>query len=303
MIDWWQALFFFLAAILILFQVIRGWRLGVVRQVSRLIALAAAYAAVRWEPDLMTPFLHYLGVPKLASGVLSAVVLGITVYATINGLSAIVLKRTSQQSFAPLRIVYGLGGAVIGLLFGLFLTWIALIGVRVLGTVAETEVRATTRRAEMQEDERDAKARRQEISGLVRGLASLKQSMDQGQTGAVAEAVDPLPAKVYTTLTRIALLISDEESIDRFLAYPGARVITSHPRMVALTTDAEITEQLNQGNFFGLLRNPNIRAAASDPELAELVARFELDKALEQALVPESNSTPDGTGVDPSTRH
>ena len=287
MIDWWRTLFLLTAAFLIFFQVIQGWRLGIVRQVSRLIALVMAYAVVRWKPGLLAPILDRVGVPEIVAGIVSALLLGLTIYFAVNGISAILLKRTDHQNFAPLRIFYGLGGALIGLLFGLFLTWLALIGVRVLGTVAETEVIALERKSEADD------ARRLEASGLVRGLASLKKSMDQGQTGAVARAVDPLPSKVYTTLTRVALLISDEGSIDRFLAYPGAQVITSHPRMVALASDAEITDQLSRGDYFGLLRNPNILAAASDPELAELVARFNLDEALEEALALEGNTGPD----------
>ncbi len=302
MIDWWRALFFLTAAFLIIFQVIHGWRLGIVRQVLRLIALVLAYAVVRWNPGLFVPFLNEVGIPELLAGVLSALLLGLTIYVAVNGISAVLLKRTDHQSFAPLRVFYGLGGAVIGLLFGLFLTWLALIGVRVLGTVAETEVLATARKAEAEYGAQEDDERRREVSGLVRGLASLKKSMDEGQTGAVVQAIDPLPSRVYTTLTRVALLISDEDCIDRFLAYPGAQVITSHPRMVALASDAEITDQLARGDYFGLLRNPNVLAAANDPELAELVAHFKLDEALEQALVFKGRSAPASTEMAPTAR-
>jgi hypothetical protein len=300
MTNWWQALFFSIAAILIIIQVIHGWRLGVARQVLRLIALVFAYTVVRWKPGIIAPFLQLLGIPELMAGVASALTIGLVIYGSINGLSAILLKRTSHQSVAPLRVAYGLGGAAIGLVFGLFLTWIALIGVRVLGTVAETEVLATS--PEVRNVSLDERERRREVSGLVRGLASLKRSMDQGQTGAVAAAIDPLPSKVYTTLTRVALLISDEESIDRFLSYPGAEMITSHPRMVALTSDAEITELLNRGDYFGLLRNRNILAAANDPELAELVVRFKLDEALEHALSGRKEDSASDSKRGPTTR-
>jgi len=301
MIDWWRALFFLTAAILILYQVVLGWRLGIVRQISRLIALVLAYVVVRWKPDLLAPVLNSFGVPELLGSLLSALLSGLTVYALLNGASAILLKRTAHQSLAPLRFVYGLGGAGIGLLFGLFLSWLVLIGVRVLGTVAESEVLAVTRNAEINDGVRRDYERRSEVSGLVRGLASLKKSMDQGHTGAVAQAIDPLPSKVYTTLSRVALLLSDEDCIDRFLAYPGAQVITSHPRMVALTSDAEITDQLNRGDYLGLLSNPNILAAANDPELASLVARFKLDEALEQALVSGGKSPSGVSELAPSS--
>src|SRR5947207_7689172 len=41
----WQAVFVSFAVLLILFEVVHGWRLGLVRQLVRVAALAAAYAA------------------------------------------------------------------------------------------------------------------------------------------------------------------------------------------------------------------------------------------------------------------
>jgi len=45
----WQVVFISFAVILILFEVVRGWRLGLMRQITRLIALGAAYAATGLE--------------------------------------------------------------------------------------------------------------------------------------------------------------------------------------------------------------------------------------------------------------
>lgn len=291
MIDWWQALFLVGAAVLVLFQVVRGWQRGLVRQIFSLFALAIAYLTVWWEYGILAPFFQWFGLPEILTEVLSGLFLGIATYGIISAIGAVVLKRTAHQSVFALRFVYGAGGAFIGLLFGLFLAWIALIGLRLLGTVAETELFAASRRTQALEAD-GMQAPEPEVSGLVRGLANLKKAMDRGQAGDVAEAVDPLPDRVYTTLTRVAMLISDPASIDRFLAYPGAQIITSHPKMVALTEDQQITDDLNARNYFALLRNPRIVGAANDPELAELVTRFELDKALEHALNPDGNSEP-----------
>jgi hypothetical protein len=39
----WQAVFISFAVVLILFEVVRGWRLGLIGQLVRIAALAAAY--------------------------------------------------------------------------------------------------------------------------------------------------------------------------------------------------------------------------------------------------------------------
>ena len=41
----WQLVFISFAIVLILFEIVRGWRLGLMRQVMRVIAIVAAYAA------------------------------------------------------------------------------------------------------------------------------------------------------------------------------------------------------------------------------------------------------------------
>ena len=41
----WQMVFISFGVILILFEVVRGWRLGLMRQITRLIALGTAYGA------------------------------------------------------------------------------------------------------------------------------------------------------------------------------------------------------------------------------------------------------------------
>ena len=41
----WQAVFISFAFVFILFEVVRGWRLGLIRQLVRVAALVVAYAA------------------------------------------------------------------------------------------------------------------------------------------------------------------------------------------------------------------------------------------------------------------
>ena len=90
----WQTIFVSFALVLILFEVVRGWRLGVVRQMVRLIALLLAYAAAifggRALLPLLRPFLH---VPDLIISIFAGALLALLVYATILGFSV--------NSFAP----------------------------------------------------------------------------------------------------------------------------------------------------------------------------------------------------------
>ena len=43
--PFWQTVFLSFACVLILFEVARGWRLGLMRQAMRILAIVAAYCA------------------------------------------------------------------------------------------------------------------------------------------------------------------------------------------------------------------------------------------------------------------
>jgi uncharacterized membrane protein required for colicin V production len=51
----WQAVFISFGLVLILFEIVRGWRLGLLRQLMRLVALVVAYAAAFFGGRLLVP--------------------------------------------------------------------------------------------------------------------------------------------------------------------------------------------------------------------------------------------------------
>ena len=136
----WQTIFLSFALVLILFEVARGWRLGVIRQGVRLVALVAAYAAAIIGGRLLLPILRpFLRVPDFFMSLVAGAVLGLLVYAAINFLGAILFKRTSQQSAGLVRVFYGVCGAVLGIFFGLFSVWLVVVAIRSLGAIANAE--------------------------------------------------------------------------------------------------------------------------------------------------------------------
>ena len=54
----WQTVFISFAVILILLEIIRGWRLGILRQLVRVAAIAAAYATAFFCGGWVVPFLR-----------------------------------------------------------------------------------------------------------------------------------------------------------------------------------------------------------------------------------------------------
>ena len=294
----WQAVFLSFAVVLILFEVMRGWRLGLLRQLMRLAALVAAYAAAFFGGRLLVPMARpVLKMPDLILSALGSAMLAFVAYAVVSSIGAILFKRTGQQDSRSFQLIYGFAGAIVGLFFGLFAIWLVVVGVRAVGAVADAQVRTrpATVHAGSDATSHALEVRRhflgdgrEQSAAFAASLARLKNSLELGRLGNAIKQTDPVSEKSYDTLAKIGAVISSPERAQRFLSFPGARELSEHPKIVALRNDPEISEMITQRRFLDLLRNQRIIDAANDPVLAERIKKFNLQRALDYAL--EQNS-------------
>jgi uncharacterized membrane protein required for colicin V production len=268
----WQLAFISFAAILVLFEVVRGWRRGVVRQLARLLALAVAYGSALFAGRALLPILRpMIHLPDFIISAFSGLLLGLVVYALINTLGAILFKRTAQQPAGLIRFLYGFCGGVLGIFFGLFSVWLMVVAIRSLGAIA-----GAGSKTEM--------ARR---PPALDSLHRLKSSIEQGSLGETVKTVDVVPTRTYQTLGKLGDVVSNPRSAERFLHYPGARELTENPRLVALRNDPEIIELIEQQRYLDLLQNPKLINALNDPSLIAQVKSFDFEKALDYALAKQ----------------
>jgi hypothetical protein len=282
--DSFQLLFFGGSGLLVLIQSIRGWRMGVVRQLVNLFALVVAYATAIVSGRLLTPVLHPFGYPDLLISVLAGSLCGGAVYLVLTTTGRILFRKTNQQSIGMLRLAYGAGGSALGVLGALVTIWLSVLGIRCLGTVAQAEVNLA----------RTPEARRSGMtaSPMAVNLAQFKRSLDFAPGSSMLNGTDPVPDRVYLIVSKIGQVISSVDSMQRFVTFPGTRVISQNPRIVALQKDPQITQQVARHDFVALLGNPKIVAAVNDPKLEDLVKRFELEKALDYALASSAKQVP-----------
>lgn len=286
----WQLVFISFGCVLILLEVLRGWRRGVARQLARLGALIAAYFAAYFGGSLLGPWGRIFF--KLPNPVLSLVVgafLGILVYAVISGLGTLLFKRTSQHESAATRLLYGVGGAVLGVFFGALLVLFMVITVRSLGAVADAQVQQESGQAPATRvlhpvDRRNGAVEDRGDSSLMALLARMKNSIELGPVGSAVKKVDVVPTQTYDMLGKVARTLSDPENAERFMAYPGARELADNPKIVALREDPEIMELVSEGRFLELLQNQKILDAANDTTVVKNAKAFDLNGALEYAL-------------------
>lgn len=281
--DVYQLIFFGGAALFIVVGALRGWQLGVVRQTVQVFALAGAYAAAWIAAPHVAPYLKPLGFPNFVLTALGGAGIGMAVYMVVSLVSAVLFKKTSDQSVGVVRLGYGAAGAFVGMLFAIFLVFAATVAVRVLGSLADAELQASRHRLTSGQA-RSVSEVGGEQSEWIRRIAGFKHSIESGPAGAMVQQLDPVPGSLYTVLQKVGILASNPLSLQRFMSYPGVKPLAEHPRIRALQNDPEIVRHAASHDLLSLLRNPNIVAAANDPEILALMRQLEFEKALDYAL-------------------
>ena len=121
-VDGYQTGFFIGAALFVAFTAWHGWRLGILRQLLNILALAAAYLIGYFGGGTLGPLLHrFFDYPERALAVLGAVGLGFIVYCCITLIGVIAFTKTAQQKAGLVRLGYGVSGSVCGAVYGLSL--------------------------------------------------------------------------------------------------------------------------------------------------------------------------------------
>src|SRR5579884_3750288 len=198
----WQFVFVSFAVILILFEFVRGWRLGLMRQITRLGGVGAACAAAYFGHRIFVPIWRsFLKLPDPVLSLLSGAALALATYAAVNSLGAILFRRTSQIDSFLARWISGLAGAVVGIFFGLFILLLVVVGLRAAGAVAEGRLRSAPSpdTAAVSETLPPLEVRRRflsdsedESAAFAVSLVRLKNSVERSLLGNALRQLDPV---------------------------------------------------------------------------------------------------------------
>src|SRR5437899_3426556 len=287
----WQYVFISLAIVIILLEIIHGWRLGLVRQLVRVIAIIVAYACALFGARATVPILRsFFKLPGPILAVLGGAILAAILFAVINLTGACLFRKTAQQESRFVRLIWGSTGAFLGILLGLFTIWLVFAGIRMVGSVAEARLR--TQNVPMSVAGQPIGAAQIQTESavspspnpLMAMLANMRNSLEGGRLGEAVRTVDPLPPALYRMLEKAGEVASNVQSAERFLSFPGAREISEHPKVVALRSDPRVLELIANGHIFELMKNERMIEAMNDPALQARIKKFDLERALDYAL-------------------
>jgi len=274
-----QNLLFGAAAVLLLYELWRGWQFGLVRGIFRLLALFCAWlggsAAAGATETVLTLFAK---VPPLLAPAVAALVVGLGIYTVISFLAGLLFKRT-EHHHGLVRFFFGLGGTVCGLLYGFAIVCGAIMLIRGLGAYGEFRI-AQARAAAKSE-------RRLPLRDPVALLLmKLKASLELGSAGQTLKDFDPLPTAFYNDIINFSKLYSNEQAMQRFVQYPETQQLLTNPKVESLLKDPALAAVSQTHDYLPLLQDKQLRMLLEDPDFMNELRRFDFTAALDYALTP-----------------
>lgn len=270
-----------------------GWRQGVARQLMTFFSILCAYVAAWFGASSAAPIFKFLRYPPQITTMIAGAAVGMATFLALHGLRRIFFKRTAEQKSVTVRLSYGILGALIGVAFGTFLFILTSSTIRAIGAVAKSRLADFEKEAQPTNDRKVPPLMAEDEPGpLVRNMAKLGGALDEGESGKFFQRYDKVPAAhVFATLTKLGIMVSKPEAVDRFLRYPGVEKLATHPKLVAVRNDPEVSKLLEETSFVKLLRHEKVVALANDPEFSALMKKMEFEKALDHALKGDATPT------------
>jgi len=269
--EYWRNVFFALAGGWVLLSFLRGWTQGILRQLLVPLAVFGALIAVILVTPTASGYLYQnTRLPASVSASLLGFAIWLFAYNLLVFVGGIIFKRTRDQDFAIVRLVFGVGGAVVAVVYAFLQIWVMVVGIRILGRVAEDQIAVQSSRNAVS-------------SGLVVGLARLKNSLELGSGKVVLDQLDPVPPEAYRRLDQFSQLLANPRAIGRLLESPALRGIWENPRIRALQADPEILEAIRRSDFLSILPNPKVFALWTDPSIQALLSGDQIQAACDYA--------------------
>ena len=263
-----------------------GWRQGVARQMMTFFSILCAYASAWFGASSAAPIFKFLRYPPQITMLIAGAAVGMATFLALHGLRRIFFKRTAQQKSVTVRLSYGILGAFIGVAFGALLFFLTSSTIHALGAVAKSRLEDVEKETQSSNDRKAPPLTAEDDPGpLVRNIAKLGGALDEGESGKFFHRYDNVPAAhVFATLTKLGIMVSKPDAVDRFLRYPGVERLATHPKLVAVRNDPEVSKLLDDRSFIKLLRHEKVVALANDQEFGALMKKMEFEKALDHAL-------------------
>jgi len=268
-----QTAFLLLGLGILLFEIWWGWRMGVMRMLTSLVALVGSALIGMAAGRVVTAIVG--GGAVVFWGV--AVVALVLSYIAIWLFGYLSFKKTSQQPMG-LAFIWGMGGAVLGFVFGILVLWLMIPVVRSAGAMGDGM-------------KQTLQAYHQPAPLVISGLAALKENLETGITGKIFSSVDIASPDFYDLLEKLSRLSTDPACFVRLMEYPDLKAVAELPEIQAMAADPQIIAAIEDGKLMAVVTHPSLFKLANDKKISEMVMKIDFRKALDYAVGAEKGFT------------
>ena len=253
----WQAGLLIIFAICVAYATFRGCFRGLLLQLLVPLAIGGSALIVYFFAG---PFLSLLGMSSatISPGglMLGRVLLGVLCFYLMMLAGGFLFRRTRDYDLIVSRLISGVGGALLGFIYGLVTVWFLMIFIHVIGRVAEDEVTLQSNRG-------------LSPAPVISNLARAKASLDSGWLGEVSRLLDPVPGSVYDSIDRWSSILSRPDAVKQLMADPVFRSLGNNPTFQALANDPELSDSIEKGDLLGVVTNPKLVQFFTDGEVRQ----------------------------------
>jgi len=273
-----QTAFLLLGLGILIFEVWWGWRMGIMRTLTSLVALGGSALLGMAAGRVVSAIVG--GGAVVFWG--TAIVVLVSAYVVIWFFGYLAFKKTSQQPIG-VNFIWGMGGAVLGFVFGVLVLWLGIPAVRVAGVVGEEMKQAWPTYL-------------QPVPPTISGLATLKENLETGITGKIFSSLDIVSPDFYDLVEKLSRFSADPTCIGRLMEYPDLKAVAELPEIQAMTVDPQMIAAIEGKNLLAVVTHPALFKLARDKKVSEMIIRIDFRKALDYAVgadAVESNETPE----------
>lgn len=293
-----------------------GWSKGLIRQTLSLVSLAGggylgysvALPVSKWLPESLLPGM--LRVPVAAFlGALSC-------WVACAILSALLIKETENQKLGIIRLFWGLGGAALGVAYGIITLMVAYeihrfgqsfeYGYAVGRRSVRAQAEARSDKSAENLNPQDAVAIKGAPTGppaktvpaapiVVPDLKPKNTETLQGQLSLIAAAWDPIPERYYSRASRFAEVFSSQVATTRLFTAPDiaaiGQALPQNFGFNVLVKDDALRASLRKSDLWGVLANQNLGSTLQSEKARSKLLELNPDALLDFALTVPADST------------
>ena len=270
-----------LALLLILFFLWRGWRRGLVRELSSVISIGGSILLAKPLGNLLLK-IPGIALPEFLTSIVGPAIGGIAAYIllrfscfVIAKSTGLLKKREEGEEVTTKQSLLKAGGGLIGALFGLLMVLVLGWYTLSFGQLSALLLGNPALSAPSIAENGSAGASPQDKVGLLllpaRITAAHRENFSLSFTGQMAAGTNPVPENILQSAEMVVGITQHPEQLQKLAEFAPVQALAEEPSVKALTTNAEVKALAEAGDIAGLLNHPDVQALLNDPKIQEIL--------------------------------